>query len=1078
MMFRNVVIIAVVLLLIIFPCKADNSDEQKNFLRSLNLSQEENEWIEKDYLVRMPVDLWAPFNYYDNSVSSAKGILVDYLRWIKEKTGIRFQFAAHHLPLVYVLEELKNKELDFSPSLHKTSERKKYLAFTKPVFYARGGFYTHSDYIKNKSIAKDSNLVISVEESSKTHLFIKDHFPYHEIIPVNTEKEGLLKVKQGLVDVHAGIVEVADYLLKNDKQFDDVVFHSDIEGLSPTIHMAARKDWAPLASIVDKAMDKMPASKRLTIVNENTHQVGWQKYKRHMLMALCVFLFVLVASLFVLYYLNKRLKKQKNLLLLKDKRINKAMKMANLHFIEYDVDSRKAYLTAEGMKFFNQNPNKNEIDLRTIICHIYPDDLSWVKHKLRDWKTHKNKDFSFRAYAKHGQLYHFNCHLSYLHDKDKSVVLISLLDITKQSVFNNRLLETQRLAKIGHYSFYPELNKIFLSQEALTILKINNPDKGISLFELRSYISYDNMHAIFSKLKEAIERKDQSFNYSFAENKQGKTIYYHTSNNISYAPNGKVNRLRGFVQNISIIKEQEMALIKAKEEAEKANQAKNLFLARVSHEIRTPLTVISGMVDSLIQTSLNKKQKTLIQKAKGANNHLIHLIEDLLDFPSIESGNISLNQAPLNVHLITREIMDLLSDKMDQKTLNSSLTIDPEIDEYLLGDEKRLKQVLMNLITNAIKFSDNGHILLGVKRISDKDKYMLEFSVKDNGIGISPVYFNKIFDSFKQLDHYNTGNSSGVGLGLAISKKIVEQWGGKIWVDSIPGQGSTFFFTFPYQKIMSSSKNKYIEQEKDKDISKDKPRFLLAEDNLAIQEIGRDIFSSWDIHLDIVNNGQEALQKMNNQTYDIIFLDVNMPVIDGIQTARQIRMINKLNRVPVIAVTADGYYRKRKACMDAGMNDLITKPFTRKDIEHVLSKHQIPLTVKEQGIVDEPSPVSPPVIRIDDDNKDYSLVDFEQIKIYLGDDQQKLNNYFLSFQRKCSDKSSEIEKLCNEKNGINHFKAIVHNIKGESGFLGLYNLHDLCQSMLDNVNLINKEACFLKVKKALKEVSLKEYEWE
>ncbi len=1058
--------------------RAGISDEQQAFVDALHLTAEEKAWVEKNHIVRMPVDLWAPFNYYDHSVSSAKGILVDYLKWIKKKTGIRFRFSTNHLPLVYVLEELRNEELDFSPSLHMTDERKEYLAFTKPVFYAGGGFYTREGQFEKEDITRDSQLLVSVEEASKTHLFIKEHYPEFTISPVPTEKEGLLKVQKGDVHAHAGIIEVADYLIENEEQFSDIDFNSNIEGFNPTIHMAARKDWAPLVSIVDKAMRKMPESTRLMIIEENTHHIGWQQYKRHMLIALYAFSFILIGAILVLYFFNKRLKQQKNLLVLKDKRIKKAMKMANLHFIEFDLDKNRAYFTAEGARFFYKDPDHPAVGLKGLISAIYPDDLPGVKAQLRGWTSQKKIAFNFRAYLQSGHLYHFNCHLSGLRDKDQSVVLISLLDITKQSVFNKRLIETQRLAEIGHYSFYLKLQKVFMSKEALAILDIDNPDKGVSLYELRSFLSPYNLRAIFQKVKEAVKENRHIFYYSFKEVRNGRTVYYQSTHILSYKYDGKLESLRGFIQNISIIKKQEEALIKAKQEAEKANKAKSLFLASVSHEIKTPLTIISGMMDSLARTKLNKKQQALVKDAKGANSLLTHLVEDILEFSSLESGGMEVNNAPLDVHVIISDVIDLFKDKMAQKGLASSIMIDPAIDECLLGDEKRLKQVLINLVNNAIKYSEAGEILLEVALFDDQEGGRLRFAVKDEGIGIPKDHFQDIFHFFKQLDNNNTAASSGVGLGLAICQKIVEQWGGEIWVESFPGQGSTFFFTLPYIKATNDHWPKNNQRELDPGRRKAVPRILMAEDNITIQQIAQDIFGSSGVVLDVVDDGEEAIKKVKNQSYDMIFLDVNMPVLNGIETVRQIRKLDKLDHVPVVALTADGYDNNRRDCLQAGMDDFITKPFTSKDIEHVMARHQIIFPAAEEEVEhnDEDSTGFPGINPVD--NNDYSFVDLKQVSTYLCADPGKLDSYFISFQRVCQKRIVEIENLPQDENGIKQFKAILHSIKGESGFLCLNNLHDLCQSMIDQVNLMNIESCTMKITTALAAVSSKQYEWQ
>ena len=376
--------------------------------------------------------------------------------------------------------------------------------------------------------------------------------------------------------------------------------------------------------------------------------------------------------------------------------------------------------------------------------------------------------------------------------------------------------------------------------------------------------------------------------------------------------------------------------------AKKATQTKSDFLARMSHEIRTPMNIIIGMTQIAMQSVQDDRQLGYLTKIRGAAESLLGIINDILDFSKVEAGKMSLENRPFRISGMLRSVYDLLEGKANDKGLQLLFIKDPDVPDALIGDSLRLSQVCINLCTNALKFTEKGKISLNVALAADHgDEVTVRFSVSDTGIGMSREQQEGIFEAFSQADGSTTRRFGGTGLGLAICKLLVQLMGGEIWVESAPGQGSTFYFTGIFKKAEDES----APFEEDLTLpfipkrQLDGYNVLLSEDNVLNQEIAKAFLQSMGIDADVADNGAMAVEMSREKTYDLILMDIQMPVMDGLEAARRIRIAEGDGpHVPILAMTANAMSGDREKSLEAGMNAHLTKPIDIVELEEALNR--------------------------------------------------------------------------------------------------------------------------------------------
>ena len=377
----------------------------------------------------------------------------------------------------------------------------------------------------------------------------------------------------------------------------------------------------------------------------------------------------------------------------------------------------------------------------------------------------------------------------------------------------------------------------------------------------------------------------------------------------------------------SITKQIEAELIAAKEKADSSVKAKELFLANISHEIRTPMNVIIGMAELLDDAGMSEEYKRYIDAIKSSADGLLELINDILDFSKIEAGHLVLEETPSNLHKLFSQIELTFSERARQKGLFFIQQLDKGINDSLLIDTTKLTQVLVNLVSNAVKFTNNGFVKVTAKLMDmDEEGQTIRFEVQDTGIGIQVENIDSIFKTFIQEDSTVSRKFGGTGLGLSISRSIIERMDGDIEVISEKGVGSVFHFTLKFLFAKQLSKSGSVRKDEATKKSLKNCRVLIAEDNPMNQMLISAILDKEEILYDITSNGERCVQRLKESEFDVILMDIQMPIMDGLMATQFIR--NELkSKIPIIALTANASKDDEMIYREAGMNDHLSKPF-------------------------------------------------------------------------------------------------------------------------------------------------------
>jgi signal transduction histidine kinase/DNA-binding response OmpR family regulator len=525
----------------------------------------------------------------------------------------------------------------------------------------------------------------------------------------------------------------------------------------------------------------------------------------------------------------------------------------------------------------------------------------------------------------------------------------------------------------------------------------------------------------FGRLIDAFNEMLRQLNLSFRQRDEAENALSHHLSNLQ-----------------AIVDEQTLDLQKALHAADAASHSKSDFLANMSHEIRTPMNIIIGLTHLAKRTELTEKQRDYLEKITGAAQALLIIINDILDFSKIEAGKMTIETAPFSLDKLIVDLLDVLKIRAEQKGIALNFKIGANTPHYCVGDSLRLRQVLLNLISNALKFTHEGEVVLSIsaKEISKHDAE-ISFCVTDTGIGMNEQQLQALFQPFSQADMSTTRKYGGTGLGLTICKQLVEIMGSDIQVVSEEGQGSSFSFNVRLPLCTE------LEIPKENEVTDCHPtyhtqRILLVEDNEINQQVALELLTSMGLSVSVASNGQEGLARVLSEKFDLVLMDIQMPVMDGLSATRLIRQEKQLQNLPIIAMTAHAMVGDKEKSLAAGMNDHLTKPIEINKLVGVLNRwlnvnYEIELIEKEH----KPWHLLP---------ENLPPFDLRKAMAFTGDDAKLLHQLLLSFAPRYENAIAELTAWIEEKDYF-HAEHLAHSIKGVAGTLAAQELRTAAHNL-------------------------------
>jgi signal transduction histidine kinase/DNA-binding response OmpR family regulator len=502
-----------------------------------------------------------------------------------------------------------------------------------------------------------------------------------------------------------------------------------------------------------------------------------------------------------------------------------------------------------------------------------------------------------------------------------------------------RFDEAQRLAGIGSWELRVDSKEFFFSEDIYTILESDSLGKRFCYSDILGFKDH-LFYRFFTDIHKDV----------FSLYQQGDLKGIQKEYIVNFTKGEKIVLVRCYIAKfegenpvffgiLQDITEQRKAAVlrQEKELAEESAKLKEEFITNVSHEMRTPMNAILGMSNILLNTQLNTEQHDCMKSIKQSSEVLLGIVNDILEISTLQNDKVTYEKADFNLHEMMLNVIEVMQYKITEKELSFELAIDPDsIPKIVMGDKLRLNQILFNLVGNAVKFTDRGFIHIRLKDVGrQNNKMTIQFEVEDSGIGIPNDKLEAIFDTFTRVLTKNR-LFEGTGLGLSIARKLVVQQGGKIWVNSHLGEGSTFFFTLDFEIPVNQEEVIKISSYKDLVVNPDHAfRLLLAEDNKLNQLVAKKTLEKqWkNIHLVIAENGQKAVEILEKEAFDIILMDIQMPVMDGYEATHYIRtQLPNRAHIPILAMTAFAHIAKEDKFKEFGLDDFVLKPFDPEDL--------------------------------------------------------------------------------------------------------------------------------------------------
>ena len=959
----------------------------REFSDEISFTDDELLWIKNNSIIKIGADSnWPPFEYLDAS-GKYQGIASDYLNLLSTYTGLKFEVQADDW--YSVISKIKEKKLDMLACVAKTANREQYLNYTTP--------YLNIDVVvigkKELKIGKFDDIkdyVIAVQRGNFVHEKLLKRFPNIKFIFAKSNKEAFEMVSYGKADIFIGNMPVFSYFVEKELYTNiEVKFKADFDKID--LSMAVLKENETLFNIIEKVMP--------VIIKKEEEKINKK-------------------------WIFELKEKNSSISFTKEEfdwiRTNPTIKISGdplwPPYSFYDDKNNYIGIIPDLVKEVFKDIN---IKLEYIKTDSWADTINLMENKKIDLIDAISYSPVRSGYLNFSNKYvgaeiviiannrndnYVNSFNTISHRKIATVKGYSVIEDIKRDFpqvkdiieFDNPLDGLKELSnsQIDYFILDIPTFEYYSKNYSLSNLKIVGPS-GYN-YQYGFGVSKDNPHllSILNKLLDniSIQKKDEIYRKWIQVNYEEKidyeliwkiivfalfilagTIYWNRKLKLEILEKEKAQK--ELEQERNNIQKLNIELEKAKNIAENVAKQRSEFLANMSHEIRTPMNSVIGFTEILEKEIKNPLHKEYLDSIKKGGNSLLRIINDILDLSKIEAGKLEVKNESLNPKNIFLEIESIFHAKIISKNINFIVDIDKTIPKFIIIDGVRIRQILFNLIGNAIKFTEKGHIKLKVENIYKDDiksKIDLIFSIEDTGIGIDEKNLENIFNAFEQANNQNIAKYGGTGLGLAICTKLVHMMNGEIKVKSEKNKGSTF--TVILRDIPISSMEDEIVSQKllASNIVFEKAQILVVDDIEENRKLVEASLKDFDIDLIMAQNGQEALDKLRNINVDLILMDLRMPVMDGYESTHIIKSNKKLKHIPIIALTASVMGKDLEKVSSFGFDGYLRKPVILDDLIEELSKYLKYNFINEK-------------IVLSDDNM---TIDSEKLKIVLD----KLSN--------------------------------------------------------------------------------------
>ena len=881
--------------------------------------------LQKTYLaqkkqITMCVDpSWLPFEAIENNKHI--GIVADIFQLIQKNLEIPIKLVPTKT-WSESLQKAQKRDCDILSAVAITPNRKKYLNFSQTYLKFPQVIVTreNEDFIEDFKDVLDKR--IGSKKGAAITELLKIKYPNINLIEVDNIEDALYMVSNGEL---YGFVNTTAALSYNISKlgFTNLKVASKVD-ITYHLKIGVRNDDQLLLTIMNQSIDYMDKNE----VENIKHK--WLKLKVENIVNYDILWKIIIVFLCILAIIGFFIWKQNRL-----KKLLQEQKTAFENLFEKSADP---ILLIDDEKFIDCNQSALKIlkfDTKEKLLNTHPSKLS-PKYQPNGEVSFDKANKMIQKALKEG-FYHFewvhrnlknedfwvDVVLTKININNKDIIHVLWRDIQKRKEIEANLNKFSQIIQQSHVSvLITDPNGIIEYANPYCIQKIGYSQKELIGENPRIFKSNKQENSFYKKLWDTI-LSGQTWQGDFLnKTKSQKYIWEHTIITPIFNDENEIIHFAAIKEDITEKKELDKKLLLAQEDANKANKAKSDFLAKMSHEIRTPMNAVLGMLYLIQQTKLNSTQSNYIEKASNAANSLLGIINDILDFSKIEANKLEIKNSEFNIHQLISESLSIMGFNASKNELELLSYCDKDIPPMLISDKLRINQILTNLISNAIKFTPQGEILVSVKLLKQQyDKVTLIFCIKDSGIGISKENQKKLFTEFSQVDDSQTRSFQGTGLGLAISAKLANLLGGEIWIEeSIENVGSTFCFTIEATVSKNQPNNQFEFTSNVENL-----KVLIVDDNKTAIEVLRYMLESFDYKVYSCDNPIDAIRMVEEESFDLIFLDFKMPQLNGIETYVKMKEIKKDSMPKTVMVTAYS-------------NDIVSEELEKLGIDGYLSK--------------------------------------------------------------------------------------------------------------------------------------------